>query len=312
MQRRRRASHGVAAVKDSASAASSLPMKARDLSDGDPYDAPPQRQRVRGKRVSDGRGHQAQSALVEQERSRTKTRRRLDGTGVGATSDSDVGSQQRVSRSSRRLDVQNTSPLGGAFADGSHPALRNLSQVYVETSQRLDSETEQDTALESSPEIDGGHHQGTLLQAGRQRVRAGRRSGGSGFLVNQKPAREKAMQSTIGNGVVARNPRSPCNQLVVRVALHHASLHICISAPCAHRRRRPAAVTYPLAAPSPSEQGGKHYRHVAPARVAAHHQARGQERVRARGRQSSAANEARGARCATDRGKGGASGEGRR
>ena len=188
MPRRRKAAEG--ATNKGAREPSTLPLEARDLSEADPYEVrmlPEQRRTHRQKirRPSTSKVEQA----AERDRLRTKTRRREDGAEAAALVAGD---------GMRRLSSQEFSsvPLD---AYGRHPSLRKLSQIVLPGNAQA-SRAETDVSLGNEQVSRGGTDvsQSMASSEARQRVRAGRRSGGGGGSGFRKPRPRSPMRAAAG------------------------------------------------------------------------------------------------------------------
>ena len=186
MPRRRKAAEGTGSK--GTSEAPPLPLEARDLSTADPYEgiSRPERSRTRqrSRRPSGPQESPPVEQAAEQERSKTKIRRRVDGAGAAAA---DAGAEIR--RPSRRTispvhDAARVPLEGPLDGFGRHPSMRKLSQVVLHGD-------EQGSRGGTNPS------QSVPSSEARQRVRAGRRSGGSGFL--KKPLSGSPPQAAAGD-----------------------------------------------------------------------------------------------------------------
>ena len=187
MPRRRKAAEGTGSK--GTSEAPPLPLEARDLSTADPYEQViprPERSRTRqrSRRPSGPQESSPVEQAAEQERFRTKTRRRVDGAGAAAA-DAGAGIRRLSRHTISPVHDAARVPLEGPLdAFGRHPSMRKLSQVVLHGDE---------------PGSRGGTNpsQSVPSSEARQRVRAGRRSGGAAAL--KKPRSRSPPQAAAGD-----------------------------------------------------------------------------------------------------------------
>ena len=198
MPRRRKAAEG--ATSKGAREPSTLPLEARDLSEADPYEVRmlPEQSRTHRQKIRRPSTSKVEQA-AERDRLRTKTRRREDGAEAAALV-AGAGMRRLSSQEfSSVLAAERASIEGPLDAYGRHPSLRKLSQIVLPGNAQA-SRAETDVSLGNEQVSRGGTDvsQSMASSEARQRVRAGRRSGGGGGSGFRKPRPRSPMRAAAG------------------------------------------------------------------------------------------------------------------